>query len=194
VHVLHTTTADEIEFLAHHKDVATCEVTPQHLTLAAPEAYERLKGLAQMNPPIRGLEHQAGLWRGIGNGVVDGDRHRSRPAHAGGKGAALSGLAVRHAGVQTLVAVMLTHVAEGRLTLERFIDLTSAGAQRIFNIAGKGRMAVGWDADLTLVDLKARRTIRHADMATRVGWTPFDGMESKGCRCDDHSRPSGDAR
>jgi len=83
-------------------------------------------------------------------------------------------------GVQTLVPVMLTHVAEGRLTLERFIDLTSAGPQRVFNIAGKGRLAVGWDADLTLVDLKVRRTIRNADMATRVGWTPFDGMEATG--------------
>jgi dihydroorotase len=180
VHVLHTTTADEIEFLSQHKDVATCEVTPQHLTLAAPEAYERLKGLAQMNPPIRGLEHREGLWRGIANGVVDviGTDHaphtleeKARPYPASPSGMP---------GVQTLVAVMLTHVAEGRLTLERFVDLTSAGAQRIFNIASKGRMAVGWDADLTLVDLNARRILRHADMATRVGWTPFDGMEAKG--------------
>jgi dihydroorotase len=180
VHVLHTTTADEIEFLSHHKDVATCEVTPQHLTLAAPEAYERLKGLAQMNPPIRGAEHREGLWRGIANGVVDviGTDHaphtleeKARPYPASPSGMP---------GVQTLVPVMLTHVAEGRLTLERFVDLTSAGAQRIFNIAGKGRLAVGWDADLTIVDLKARRTIRHAEMASRVGWTPFDGMEAKG--------------
>jgi dihydroorotase len=180
VHVLHTTTADEIEFLSHHKDVATCEVTPQHLTLAAPEAYERLKGLAQMNPPIRGAEHREGLWRGIANGVVDviGTDHaphtleeKARPYPASPSGMP---------GVQTVVPVMLTHVAEGRLTLERFVDLTSAGAQRIFNIAGKGRLAVGWDADLTIVDLKARRTIRHAEMASRVGWTPFDGMEAKG--------------
>ncbi|HZZ88797.1 MAG TPA: dihydroorotase [Caulobacteraceae bacterium] len=178
VHVLHTTTADEIEFLSQHKDVASCEVTPQHLTLAAPDAYERLKGLAQMNPPIRDAAHRAGLWKGIANGVVDviGTDHaphtleeKARPYPASPSGMP---------GVQTLVAVMLTHVAEGRLTLERFIDLTSAGAQRIFNIAGKGRLAVGWDADLTLVDLQARRTIRHADMATRVGWTPFDGMEA----------------
>jgi dihydroorotase len=180
VHVLHTTTADEIEFLSDHKDVATCEVTPQHLTLAAPEAYTRLKGLAQMNPPIRDARHRAGLWAGIANGVVDviGTDHaphtleeKARPYPASPSGMP---------GVQTLVAVMLTHVAEGRLTLERFIDLTSAGAQRIFNIAGKGRLAVGWDADLTIVDLKARRTIRHAEMASRVGWTPFDGMEAKG--------------
>jgi dihydroorotase len=83
-------------------------------------------------------------------------------------------------GVQTLVPVMLTHVANGRLSLERFVDLTSHGANRVFGIAGKGRMAEGYDADLTLVDLKARRTIRHEDMASRCGWTPFDGFEATG--------------
>jgi dihydroorotase len=180
VHVLHTTTAEEINFLARHKDVATCEVTPQHLTLVAPEAYERLKGLAQMNPPIRGIGHREGLWRGIAESVVDviGSDHaphtleeKARPYPASPSGMP---------GVQTLLPVMLTHVAEGRLTLERLVDLTSAGPQRIFGIAGKGRIAVGWDADLTLVDLTARRVIRHADMATRVGWTPFDGMEANG--------------
>jgi dihydroorotase len=179
-HVLHVTTAEEIALLSAHKDVVTCEVTPQHLTLTAPEAYERLQGLAQMNPPIRGAEHQAGLWRGIGEGIVDvlGSDHaphtleeKARPYPASPSGMP---------GVQTLVPVMLTHVAEGRLTLERFVDLTSAGPQRIFGLAGKGRLAVGYDADLTLVDLAARRVIRHADMATRVGWTPFDGMEAKG--------------
>jgi dihydroorotase len=179
VHVLHLTTAEEIALVARHKDIATVEVTPQHLTFAAPPAYERLRGMAQMNPPIRDEVHRAGLWRGLAEGVVDvlGSDHaphtpeeKARPYPASPSGMP---------GVQTLVAVMLTHVAEGRLTLERFIDLTSAGAQRIFGIAGKGRMAVGWDADLTIVDLKARRTLRHADMATRVGWTPFDGMEAK---------------
>ena len=83
-------------------------------------------------------------------------------------------------GVQTLLPIMLSHVAEGRLTLERLVDLTSHGPQRIFGLADKGRMAEGFDADLTIVDLKARRTIRHADMATRSGWTPFDGFEAKG--------------
>jgi dihydroorotase len=82
-------------------------------------------------------------------------------------------------GVQTLVPVMLTHVAEGRLSLERFVDLTAHGPNRIFGMAGKGRLAEGFDADLTVVDLKARRTIQHADMATRSGWTPFDGFEAK---------------
>ena len=83
-------------------------------------------------------------------------------------------------GVQTLVPIMLTHVAEGRLTLERFVDLTSHGPNRIFGLAGKGRLAEGFDADLTIVDLNARRVIRNEDMATRSGWTPFDGFEAKG--------------
>lgn len=180
IHVLHVTTAEEIDFLAENKDVATVEITPQHLTLTGPEAYERLKGLAQMNPPIRDAHHVAGLWRGIDQGVADvlGSDHaphtleeKDRPYPASPSGMP---------GVQTLVPVMLTHVAAGRLSLERFIDLTSAGAQRVFGTANKGRMAEGYDADLTLVDLKAKRIIRHEDMASRCGWTPFDGMEATG--------------
>ena len=180
IHVLHVTTAEEIAFLAANKDVATVEVTPQHLTLEGPEAYERLKGLAQMNPPIRDHHHRMGLWAGVQQGVADviGSDHaphtleeKARPYPASPSGMP---------GVQTLVPIMLNHVAEGRMTLERFIDLTSHGAQRVFQIAGKGRMAEGWDADLTIVDLNAVRTLKHEDMASRCGWTPFDGMTVKG--------------
>ncbi|OGN45163.1 MAG: dihydroorotase [Caulobacterales bacterium RIFCSPHIGHO2_01_FULL_70_19] len=180
IHVLHVTTAEEIDFLSHHKDVATVEVTPQHLTLDGDEAYARLKGLAQMNPPIRNAPHIAGLWRGIEQGVADvlGSDHaphtleeKARPYPASPSGMP---------GVQTLVPVMLTHVAHGRLTLDRFIDLTSHGANRVFGIAGKGRMAEGYDADLTIVDLKAKHVLKHEDMATRSGWTPFDGMACTG--------------
>ena len=180
IHVLHVTTAEEIEFLADQKDVATVEVTPQHLTLEGPEAYERLKGLAQMNPPIRDAYHVAGLWRGIVQGVADvlGSDHAPHTLEEKARlyPASPSGMP----GVQTLLPVMLTHVAAGKLSLERLVDLTSAGAQRVFGTAGKGRMAVGYDGDLTIVDLKAKRTLRHADMATRSGWTPFDGMEVTG--------------
>ena len=180
IHVLHVSTAEEIAFLAEHKDVATVEVTPQHLTLDGDEAYERLKGYAQMNPPIRNAPHIAGLWHGIQQGVVDvlGSDHAPHTIEEKAKPypASPSGMP----GVQTLVPIMLTHVANGKLSLERFIDLTSAGAQRVFGTAGKGRMAEGYDADLTIVDLKAKHTIRHADMASRCGWTPFDGFEATG--------------
>jgi dihydroorotase len=180
IHVLHVTTAQEIDYLAKHKDVASVELTPQHLTLVGPEAYEQLKGFAQMNPPIRDASHQPGLWRGITMGVADvmGSDHapHTREEKARPYPASPSGMP----GVQTLVPVMLTHVAKGRLTLERFVDLTSHGPQRVFGLADKGRVAEGYDADLTIVDLKARRTITHDQMATRSGWTPFDGFEAQG--------------
>ncbi len=180
IHVLHVTTTEEIVYLADHKDVASVELTPQHLTLEGPEAYERLKGFAQMNPPIRDHAHRMGIWTAIANGVADvlGSDHapHTREEKARPYPASPSGMP----GVQTLLPVMLTHVAEGRLSLERLVDLTSHGAHRIFNLADKGRLAVGYDADLTLVDLKARRTITHAQMATRSGWTPFDGFDAKG--------------
>lgn len=180
VHVLHVSTAEEIDLLRAHRDIASVEITPQHLTLSAPDAYERLRGKAQMNPPIRGPEHQAGLWRAITGGVADviGTDHAPHTLEEKAKPypASPSGMP----GVQTLVPVMLTHVAAGRLSLERFVDLTSTGPQRTFGIAGKGRMAEGWDADFTIVDLKARRTIRDQDQATRSGWTPYDGMEAVG--------------
>jgi dihydroorotase len=180
IHVLHVTTAEEVEFLAAHKDVASVEFTPQHLTLEGPEAYERLKAFAQMNPPIRDAHHRAALWRGMALGVADviGSDHapHTREEKARPYPASPSGMP----GVQTLVPIMLTHVAEGRLTLERFVDLTSHGVNRVFGLADKGRMAVGYDGDFTIVDLKARRTITHDMMATRSGWTPFDGFEARG--------------
>jgi len=180
VHVLHVSSAIEMEFLATAKDVATVETLPQFLTFEAPVVYEKLHGFAQMNPPIRYAKDRAALWSlGIAQGVVDvlGTDHapHTREEKAQPYPKSPSGMP----GVQTLVPVMLTHVAEGRLSLARFIDLTSAGPQRVFGIAGKGRIALGYDADFTLVDLKAKRVIRNEDQATRCGWTPFDGFEAK---------------
>jgi dihydroorotase len=180
VHVLHVTSKDEAIFLAGHKDVATAEATPAHLTLAAPECYERLGTLAQLNPPIRDAGHRAGLWSGIAQGVIDniGSDHsphtREEKAHPYPK--THSGMT----GVQSLVPVMLDHVHAGQLTLQRFVDLTSAGPARVFGIASKGRIAAGYDADVTVVDLKRRETITDAWTASRAGWTPYNGMTVTG--------------
>ena len=179
IHVLHISTKEEIEFLRDHKDVASCEATPHHLTMAAPECYERLGTRAQMNPPVRDASHRAGIWRGIEQGIVDvrGSDHAPHTLEEKAKTypASPSGMT----GVQTLVPLMLDHVNAGKLSLARFVDLTSAGPQRVFAIAGKGRIALGYDADFTLVDMKAHRTIRNEDQATRSRWTPFDGFEAK---------------
>ncbi len=180
VHVLHVSTAAEMQLLALHKDIASVEVTPQHLTLVADPAYAALGTKAQMNPPIRDAAHQEALWWGVSQGVVDilGSDHapHTREEKSQAYPASPSGMP----GVQTLVPIMLDHVNQGRLSLARFVDLTSAGPQRVFGIAGKGRIAVGYDADLTLVDLKARRVIEDEWIASRCGWTPFAGMTVQG--------------
>jgi len=180
IHVLHVTTKYEPAMLAAAKDIATMEVTPQHLTLAAPDCYDRLGTFAQMNPPIRGEEHRAALWDAVRRGIVDviGSDHapHTREEKARDYPASPAGMP----GVQTLLPLMLNHVAEGRLSLERLVDLTAHGPQRIFQIARKGRLTVGFDADITLVDLKAKRTITDEWIESRSGWTPFAGMEVQG--------------
>ena len=180
IHVLHISTKDEIDYLRDHKDVASCEATPHHLTLVAPECYERLGTRAQMNPPVRDASHRAGIWRGIEQGIVDvlGSDHAPHTLEEKSKTypASPSGMT----GVQTLVPLMLDHVHAGRLSLARFVDLTSAGPARLFNMACKGRIAAGYDADFTVVDLKRRETITNEWVASKAGWTPYDGVTVTG--------------
>lgn len=180
VHVLHISTADEMDLLRPHKDLLSVEVLVNHLTLAAPECYERLGSLAQQNPPVREAHHREALWRALNDGTVDVLATDHAPHTLEEKRKPYPESPSGMPGVQTLVPIMLDHVAAGRLSLERFVELTSAGPQRVSGIAGKGRIAIGYDADLTVVDLKARRTIRNQAMATVSGWTPYDGMTVTG--------------
>jgi dihydroorotase len=180
VHVLHISSADEMDILAEHKDLITVEVTLNHLTMVAPECYERLGAFAQMNPPVRDASHREGLWAAVRNGIVDvfGSDHaphtieeKERPYPSSPSGMP---------GVQTSLPLLLDHMNAGRLSLERVVELTSAGPQRIFGIAGKGRIAVGYDADFVLVDLAAKREITDEWIASKCGWTPFDGVTVTG--------------
>ena len=179
VHVLHVSTREEMELLAGSKDVATCEATPHHLTLSA-EDYPRLGTKLQMNPPVRSAEHREGIWRGLQEGVVDVLGSDHAPHTLAEKAKPYPDSPSGMTGVQTLVPVMLDHVKAGRLTLRRFVDLTSAGPARIFRILGKGRIAAGYDADLTVVDMKRVATIRDSWIASRSNWTPYDGKTVTG--------------
>jgi dihydroorotase len=180
LHVLHITTGDEIPLLAAGKDFCTAETTPQHLTLSAPDCYERLGTYAQMNPPIRDESHRQALWAAVHEGVIDVIGSDHAPHTREEKDRIYPDTPSGMPGVQTLATILLDHVNKGNLTLERFIDLTSAGPQRIFGIAGKGRIARGYDADFTIVDMGLSRTIESKWIASRCGWTPFDGMTTKG--------------
>lgn len=179
VHILHISTAEEMVFLAAHKDVASVEVTPHHLTLDE-TAYTRLGTYAQMNPPVRDKAHRDGIWAGVKNGVADvlGSDHaphtREEKDHPYPQ--SHSGMT----GVQTLVPIMLDHINAGRMSLERFVDMSSHGPNRLFGIANKGRIAVGYDADLTVVDLQRRETITNNWVKSRAGWTPYDGVTVTG--------------
>ncbi|WP_408913568.1 dihydroorotase [Brucella pseudogrignonensis] len=179
IHVLHISTAEEIDFLQGHKDVATCEATPHHLTLSADD-YATLGNLIQMNPPVRDKRHRDGVWKGVDQGIIDvlGSDHAPHTLEEKQKSypASPSGMT----GVQTLVPIMLDHVNAGKLSLERFVDLSSHGPNRIFGMARKGRIAVGYDADLTIVDMKRRETITHEQAGSKSGWTPYHGKTVTG--------------
>ncbi len=184
VHVLHVTTGEEMALIKKSKDKkfgrVTCEVLPQHLTLAAPECYERLKSLAQQNPPIREQKHQDALWKALLDGTVDviGSDHAPHTLEEKAREypASPSGMP----GVQTLVPIMLHHVNQGKLPLTRFVELVCENPRHVFGCKSKGRIALGLDADFTLVDLKKTRTIENKWIASRSGWTPFDGMKVTG--------------
>jgi dihydroorotase len=179
IHVLHISTAEELPLLAAHRDVATVEVTPHHLTLSADD-YERLGTKLQMNPPVREHRHRQALWKAIASGLVDvlGSDHAPHTLEEKAKPYPHSPSGMT--GVQTLVPIMLNHVNAGKLSLQRFVDLTSHGPQRIFGIANKGRIAEGYDADFTIVDMNRREIISNQWIESRSQWTPYDGLKIQG--------------
>ena len=179
IHVLHVSTEQEFPLLAANRDIATVEVTPQHLSFALDD-YERLGTLIQMNPPVREARHRLAVWKALQSGLADVLGSDHAPHTLGEKSKPYPQSPSGMPGVQTLVPVMLDYVNKGRLTIERFVDLTSHGPSRIFGMAGKGRIAEGYDADLTIVDLKAKHRITNDWIESRCKWTPYHGMTVTG--------------
>jgi dihydroorotase len=179
IHVLHISTAEELPLLAANRDLATVEVTPHHLTLSTDDN-GHLGTKLQMNPPVRDKRHQRSLWHAITSGLVDvlGSDHAPHTLEEKSKPYPQSPSGMT--GVQTLVPIMLNHVNAGKLSLERFVDLTSHGPQRIFGLAGKGRIAEGYDADFTIIDLERTETISNSWIESKSRWTPYDGVKVKG--------------
>ena len=179
-HVLHVSTAEELEYLKDFRDVATVEVLVNHLTQMAPDVYETLKGFGVMNPPIRDRRHYEASWAAVRDGTVDTIGSDHAPHARSAKEKPWPECPAGLTGVQTLVPVMLDHVNAGRLTLTRLVDLMCAGPARVYGLVGKGRLAAGYDADFTLVDMRCRRRIEESWIASPCGWTPFAGMDVTG--------------
>ncbi len=180
VHIVHVSTAEEFAFLPEHRGVATAEVLLNHLTQIGPECYERLGGYAVMNPPIRDARHYEAAWHAVREGIVDTIGSDHAPHSRAAKERPWPETAAGLTGVQTLVPIMLDHVNAGRLTLGRMVDLMAAGPARVYGALRKGRIAAGYDADFTIVDLGHRRRIEEAWLATPAGWSSFTGMDVTG--------------
>ena len=180
IHILHVTTKEEVEFLSRYKGNVTFEITPQHLTLSSPECYEKLGTLAQMNPPIREKKHQDKLWKAIVDDIVDVIGSDHAPHKMTNKKKEYPQTPSGMPGVQTLVPIMLNHVNNEKLTLDKFVKLVCEKPSKIFNIKNKGYIKEGFDADLTIVDMNMKKTIQNEWIASKCGWTPFDGYEVKG--------------
>ena len=180
IHVLHVTTKDEVDFLAMHKKNVTFETTPQHLTLYAPDCYDKLGTYAQMNPPLRTKEHYDRLWVAIKNNIVDVLGSDHAPHLKENKDKEYPNTPSGMPGVQTIFPVMLDHVNNGKLTLQQLINLMCENPCRIFGIKNKGYIKEGFDADLTITDMNKEVTIKNEMIASKCGWTPFNNHKVKG--------------
>jgi dihydroorotase len=180
VHILHITSEEEILFLKDNKDYCTVEVTPQHLTLFAPDCYKELGTLAQMNPPIREKHHLDQLWEGISNGTADVIGSDHAPHLLSEKEKIYPSSPSGMPGVQTLLPVMLDHVSKGKLSLERLVELVCFNPAKIYSMGQLGDISEGKRANLTVVDLKAERVIENSWIASKCGWTPFQGRKCTG--------------
>ncbi|MCO5297582.1 MAG: dihydroorotase [Fimbriimonadaceae bacterium] len=183
VHILHVSTAEEIPLIVEAKRrglPVSAEVCPQHLFFAAPDCYTRLGTRAQQNPPLRDATHQAALRAALAAGVFDtvGTDHAPHLVEEKARPYPLSPSGMP--GVQTLVPVMLTLVSQGVLGLGQFVRAVSEGPVRLFAIEGKGALAEGMDADLTVVDLEAERVLEQSWIASRCGWSPYLGERLRG--------------
>ena len=180
IHVLHVTTKEEVDFLAMHKKNVTFETTPQHLTLFAPNCYDKLGTYAQMNPPLRSKEHYDRLWVAIKNNIVDVLGSDHAPHLKSNKDKEYPNTPSGMPGVQTIFPIMIDHVNNGKLTLTQLINLMCENPCRIFGIKNKGFIKEGYDADLTIVDMSKKVTIKNEMMASKCGWTPFHNHKITG--------------
>jgi dihydroorotase len=177
-HILHVSTAEELDYLKSHKDIMSIEILLNHLVQSAPDCYDRLGPYAVMNPPLRDARHAAAAWAALADGTVDTIGSDHAPHARAAKEKPWPDCAAGLTGVQTLLPIMLTQVAAGKLSIARLADLMSEGPARIYGACSKGRIAAGYDADFSIVDLAARQMI--TGTASQCGWTPFEGFECTG--------------
>jgi dihydroorotase len=180
LHILHLSTAEEVELLRQHKPAwVTAEVTPQHLLLNT-DAYGTIGTLAQMNPPLRSHHDNDVLWAGLLDGTIDfiATDHAPHTLEEKAKGYPNSPSGMP--GVETALPVMLTQAVAGKCSIEQVSHWMSTAVAQAYHIPNKGAIAIGYDADLVLVDVEHYHPVERKDLETKCGWSPFEGWNLTG--------------
>jgi dihydroorotase len=183
VHILHLSTGDEIPLISRAKKEGlgtTAEITPQHLFFSAPDCYDRLGTLAQMNPPLRDGWHRDALRRALQAGVFDVVGSDHAPHTLEEKAQPYPKSPSGMPGVQTLLPVMLTLCKQGLLSIPTLVRMTSEAPAEIYGIQGKGHLQPGYDADLVLVDPDKSVVFDRSMVQSKCGWSPYEGEELTG--------------
>ena len=180
LHIVHLTSGKEADWLSSKKgDLITTEVCTQHLTFDQDDV-EKLGVRALMNPPIRYTEDKEKLWSRLKDGTIDCIVTDHAPHTLEAKSVGFPKAPAGMPGVETSLPRMLTHAKEGKCSISDIVRWMCAGPAKVYEIKNKGSLIEGFDGDLTLVDLENHRIIQDSDTWTRVGWTPYDGMELTG--------------
>jgi dihydroorotase len=180
LHILHLSTGEEAELLRQEKPSwVTAEVTPQHLLLNT-SAYETIGSLAQMNPPLRSPRDNEILWQALLDGVIDFIATDHAPHTLAEKAQTYPNTPSGMPGVETSLPLMLTQAVEGRCTVAQVANWMSTAVAKAYKIPNKGKIAPGFDADLVLVDLEKYRPVIGEEMASKCGWSSFEGWNLTG--------------
>ena len=180
LHIVHLTSGKEADWLSSKKgDLITTEVCTQHLTFDQDDV-EKLGVRALMNPPIRYTEDKEKLWSRLKDGTIDCIVTDHAPHTLEAKSVGFPKAPAGMPGVETSLPRMLTHAKDGKCSISDIVKWMCAGPAKVYGIKNKGSLIEGFDGDLTLVDLENHRIIQDSDTWTRVGWTPYDGMELTG--------------
>ena len=180
LHIVHLTSGKEADWLASNKgDLITTEVCTQHLTFNQDDV-EKLGSRALMNPPIRYTEDRDKLWKRLKDGTIDCVVTDHAPHTLQAKSVGFPNAPAGMPGVETSLPLMLTHSVEGKCSVSDIVKWMCTGPAKVYGIKNKGSLVEGFDGDLTLVDLENNRVIQDSDTWTKVGWTPYAGMELTG--------------
>lgn len=173
-HLLHVSTGQELQLLEDHGGLITAEVCHHHLLLNTAD-YPRLGTLLQTNPSVKTAEDNRQLWNGLHDGRVQVVATDHAPHTREEKGQPYPQSPSGMPNVENSLAIMLNEVNAGRCSLEQVVRWMCDAPARVWDIVDKGRIAVGYDADLVLVDMRLEQTVRNEEQLSKCGWSAWHG-------------------